>query len=96
MCRVFTLAACETVITLDFAMIGKILIYHMVWSGDCRFQSICEAICASMKADIPCPQGGWTPINAAASKGHEAVVRLLLDSKAAVDTANNVSGSEVK
>ena len=48
-----------------------------------------------MKAHIPCPQDGWTPLNSAASNGHEAVVRLLLDSKAAVDTANNVSGSEV-
>ena len=48
-----------------------------------------------MKAGIPCPQNGWTPLIEAASNGHEAVVRLLLDSKAAVDTANNVSGSEV-
>jgi len=37
-------------------------------------------------------QNGWTPLCSAARKGHEGVVRLLLDSKAAVDTADNVSG----
>ena len=40
-------------------------------------------------------QDGWTPLRSAARNGHEGVVRLLLDSKAAVDTANNVSGSGV-
>ena len=38
-----------------------------------------------------CVQDGWTPLNSAADSGHEGVVRLLLDSKAAVDTAENVS-----
>ena len=37
-------------------------------------------------------QDGWTPLRLAASNGHEGVVRLLLDSKAAVDTASNVGG----
>ena len=37
-------------------------------------------------------QDGWTPLISAACKGHEGVVRLLLDSKAAVDTASNVGG----
>ena len=37
-------------------------------------------------------QDGWTPLRSAAGKGHEGVVRLLLDSKAAVDTADNVGG----
>ena len=37
-------------------------------------------------------QDGITPLGSAASKGHEGVVRLLLDSKAAVDTADNVGG----
>ena len=36
-------------------------------------------------------QDGITPLRSAAGKGHEGVVRLLLDSKATVDTANNVS-----
>ncbi len=38
-------------------------------------------------------QDGWTPLNSAASNGHEGVVRLLVEAKAAVDTANNVSGA---
>ena len=37
-------------------------------------------------------QDGITPLNSAAGKGHEGVVRLLLDSKAAVDTADKVGG----
>jgi len=37
-------------------------------------------------------QDGWTPLSSAAGNGHEGVVRLLLDSKAAVDTADNVGG----
>ena len=36
-------------------------------------------------------QDGSTPLNAAASSGHDAVVRLLLESKAVADTANKVS-----
>ena len=36
-------------------------------------------------------QDGRTPLRSAAFNGHEGVVRLLLDSKAAVDTASNVS-----
>ena len=36
-----------------------------------------------------------TPLHGAASNGHEGVVRLLLETKAAVDTASNVSGSEL-
>ena len=35
---------------------------------------------------------GWTPLNSAAGQGHQAVVLLLLQNKAAIDTANNVSG----
>jgi hypothetical protein len=37
-------------------------------------------------------QDGRTPLYSAACNGHEGVVLLLLDSKAAVDTASNVSG----
>ena len=37
-------------------------------------------------------QDGRTPLYSAAGEGHEGVVRLLLDSKAAVDTASNVGG----
>ena len=37
-------------------------------------------------------QGGMTPLYSAAFYGHEGVVRLLLDSKAAVDTADKVGG----
>lgn len=37
-------------------------------------------------------QDGRTPLRSAAFNGHEGVVRLLLDSKAAVDTASNVGG----
>ena len=37
-------------------------------------------------------QDGWTPLRLAASNGHEGVVRLLLDSKAAVDAADKVGG----
>ena len=37
-------------------------------------------------------QDGVTPLRSAAFNGHEGVVRLLLDSKAAVDTASNVGG----
>ena len=37
-------------------------------------------------------QDGITPLRSAASNGHEGVVQLLLDSKAAVDTASNVGG----
>ena len=37
-------------------------------------------------------QDGVTPLNFAACDGHEGVVRLLLDSKAAVDTASKVGG----
>jgi hypothetical protein len=36
-------------------------------------------------------QDGSTPLNAAASNGHDVVVRLLLESKAAADTVNKVS-----
>ena len=35
-------------------------------------------------------QEGVTPLNSAASLGHEAVVQLLLEFKAAVDTADKV------
>ena len=49
-----------------------------------------------MKANIPCPQNGLTPLVLAASHGHEAVVRLLLDSKATIDTADKVSGSDLE
>ena len=37
-------------------------------------------------------QDGWTPLRLAAGEGHEGVVRLLLYSKATVDTASNVGG----
>ena len=37
-------------------------------------------------------QDGITPLYLAAGEGHEGVVRLLLYSKAAVDTASNVGG----
>ena len=37
-------------------------------------------------------QDGTTPLCSAAGKGHEGVVRLLLDSKAAVDIADKVGG----
>ena len=37
-------------------------------------------------------QNGWTPLYLAAFNGHEGVVRLLLDSKAAVDIADKVGG----
>ena len=36
-------------------------------------------------------QDGSTPLSAAASSGHDAVVRLLLESKAAADTVDKVS-----
>ena len=36
-------------------------------------------------------QYGWTPLNAASEQGHEAVVQLLVESKAAVGAANDVS-----
>ena len=36
-------------------------------------------------------QDGSTPLSAAASSGHDAVVLLLLESKAAADTTNKVS-----
>jgi ankyrin repeat protein len=35
-------------------------------------------------------QKGWTPLNSAADKGHEGVVKLLVEAKAAVDAANEV------
>ena len=37
-------------------------------------------------------QDGSTPLSAAASSGHDAVVRLLLESKAGIDTAKKVRG----
>ena len=37
-------------------------------------------------------QDGRTPLRSSAFHGHEGVVLLLLDSKAAVDTADNVGG----
>jgi hypothetical protein len=37
------------------------------------------------------PQDGWTPLYSAAIGGHEGVVKLLLEAKAAVDAANMVN-----
>ena len=37
-------------------------------------------------------QDGERPLGSAARNGHEGVVRLLLDSKAAVDIADKVGG----
>ena len=38
----------------------------------------------------PPPQNEATPLDSAASGGHEAVVRLLVDFKVALDTADQV------
>ena len=37
-------------------------------------------------------QGGATPLFMAAQNGHEGCAKLLLEAKAAVDAATNVSG----
>ena len=38
-------------------------------------------------------QDGATPLSMAAQNGHEGCAKLLLEAKAAVDAATNVSGS---
>ena len=38
------------------------------------------------------PQNGATPLIVAADLGHEGCAKLLLEAKAAVDAARNVSG----
>ena len=69
------------------------------WSGDCRHLLLTiasmslahywEAFSLSRSFFVG-GQQGRTPLNVAAKRGHEDVVRLLLDSKAGVDTANQV------
>ena len=59
-------------------------------AGACGSAMLCQRRASSLSSIFA--QDGTTPLNSAASSGHEGVVRLLLDSKAAVDTANDVSG----
>ena len=59
-------------------------------AGACGSAKLCQRRASSLSSIFA--QDGWTPLYSAASSGHEGVVRLLLDSKAAVDTASNVSG----
>ncbi len=59
-------------------------------AGACGSAMLCQRRASSLSSIFA--QDGRMPLNSAASNGHEGVVRLLLDSKAAVDTASNVGG----
>ena len=60
--------------------------------GLARSRHSCLFLDASKLTRVDIAQTGATPLFMAAQEGHEGCARLLLEAKAAVDAARNVSG----